>query len=155
MSIHKLVTVTSIRFARNSRRHYRQHGRRDTRNYSFRFVELTLSSFFPFSTLPFQERIHPLVWHRMLIRSYISIIPPSFFYSYFFIMKFAFENSEPTSRSIRDEFKTDFTSFRRGNVTPPPPKAVVGFFRSCRLVILYVLRNWFPHDVLRVARKTN
>lgn len=81
MSIHKLVTVTSIRFARNSRRHYRQHGRRDTRNYSFRFVELTLSSFFPFSTLPFQERIHPLVWHRMLIRSYISIIPPSFFYS--------------------------------------------------------------------------
>ena len=38
------------------------------------------------------------------------------------------------------------------------PKAVAGFFSgqsAARSVILYVLRNWFPHDVLRVARKTN
>lgn len=150
MSIHKLVTVTSIRFARNSRRHYRQHGRRDTRNYSFRFVELTLSSFFPFSTLP---RKNPSACLTQNANTFIYLYNSSFLF--LFRMKFAFENSEPTSRSIRDEFKTDFTSFRRGNVTPPPPKAVVGFFRSCRLVILYVLRNWFPHDVLRVARKTN
>lgn len=49
-------------------------------------------------------------------------------------------------------FKKD-ESFRRGSVTRP--KAVGGFFGSWRTVILYVLRNWFPHDVLRVARKTN